>query len=123
MDIGLDRPYSRKFFEDGVELSGGEQQRLVISRAYCKNSEVLILDEPTAAIDPLSERRLFENIFSSIGGSTSIMISHRMSCSNFSNRIFVMDHGRLIEQGTHSELLNAKGMYASMYRRQAQYYS
>lgn len=123
IDIGLDRPYSRKFFEDGVELSGGEQQRLVISRAYCKSSEVLILDEPTAAIDPLSERRLFEDIFSSIGESTSIMISHRMSCSKFSNRIFVMDHGRLIEQGSHSELISANGLYASMYRRQAQYYS
>lgn len=123
IDIGLDRPYSRKFFEDGIELSGGEQQRLVISRAYCKNSEVLILDEPTAAIDPLSERRLFEEIFSSIGERTSIMISHRMSCSKFSNRIFVLDHGKLIEQGTHSNLIKANGLYSSMYRRQAQYYS
>lgn len=123
VNIGLDRPYSRKFFEDGIELSGGEQQRLVISRAYCKNSEVLILDEPTAAIDPLSERRLFEDIFSNIGEVTSIMISHRMSCSKFSNRIFVMDHGRLVEQGSHGELMGKNGLYASMYNRQAQYYS
>lgn len=123
VNIGLDRPYSRKFFEDGIELSGGEQQRLVISRAYCKNSEVLILDEPTAAIDPLSERRLFEDIFSNIGEVTSIMIAHRMSCSKFSNRIFVMDHGRLVEQGSHGELMGKNGLYASMYNRQAQYYS
>lgn len=123
MDVGLDRPYSRKFCENGVELSGGEQQRLVISRAYCKDSEVLILDEPTAAIDPLSERRLFESIFSSIEESTSIMVSHRMASAKFSNKIFVMDHGKLIEQGTHGELLKANGIYASMYYRQAQYYS
>ena len=123
VNIGLDRPYSRRFFEDGIELSGGEQQRLVISRAYCKNSEVLRLDEPTAAIDPLSERKLFEDIFSNIGKCTSIMISHRMSCSKFSNRIFVMDNGRLVEQGSHSELIGKNGLYASMYNRQAQYYA
>ena len=123
MDIGLEKPYSRKFFEDGVELSGGEQQRLVISRAYCKNSDVIVLDEPTAAIDPLSERRLFEEVFNGIGKTTSIMISHRMSCSKFSNKIFVMDCGKLIEQGTHNELLDREGLYASMFRRQAQYYS
>ena len=123
MDIGLEKPYSRKFFEDGVELSGGEQQRLVISRAYCKNSDVIVLDEPTAAIDPLSERRLFEEVFNGIGKTTSIMISHRMSCSKFSNKIFVMDCGKLIEQGTHNELLDREGLYASMFRLQAQYYS
>ena len=121
-DIGLDRPYSKKFFDDGVELSGGEQQRLVISRAYCKNSEVLILDEPTSAIDPLSERRLFEDILGILGEKTSIMVSHRMSCSKFANRIFVMEHGKLVEQGTHSELMNLNGLYATMYNRQAQYY-
>lgn len=121
-DIGLDRPYSKKFFDDGVELSGGEQQRLVISRAYCKNSEVLILDEPTSAIDPLSERRLFEDILGILGEKTSIMVSHRMFCSKFANRIFVMEHGRLVEQGTHSELMNLNGLYATMYNRQAQYY-
>lgn len=123
MEIGLDRPYSRKFFEDGVELSGGEQQRLVISRAYCKNSEVIVLDEPTAAIDPLSERKLFEDVFGGIGKTTSVMISHRMSCSKFSDRIFVMDHGKLVEQGSHSELLSLGGLYASMYQRQAKYYA
>lgn len=121
-DISLDRPYSKKFFDDGVELSGGEQQRLVISRAYCKNSEVLILDEPTSAIDPLSERRLFEDILGILGEKTSIMVSHRMSCSKFANRIFVMEHGKLVEQGTHSELMNLNGLYATMYNRQAQYY-
>ena len=121
-DIGLDRPYSKKFFDDGVELSGGEQQRLVISRAYCKNSEVLILDEPTSAIDPLSERRLFEDILGILGEKTSIMISHRMSCSKFANRIFVMEHGKLVEQGTHGELMDLNGLYATMYQRQAQYY-
>lgn len=123
MNIGLDRPYSRKFFAEGIELSGGEQQRLVISRAYCKNTEVLILDEPTAAIDPLSERRLFEDIFGRLESKTSIIVSHRMACSKFSNKIFVIDRGKLIEQGTHSELLDAGGLYASMYRQQAQYYS
>lgn len=123
IELGLDRPYSRRFSEDGIELSGGEEQRLVISRAYCKNSEVVVLDEPTAAIDPLSERKLFQDVFDGIGNTTSIMISHRMSCSKFSSRIFVMEHGVLAEQGTHSELLNLGGLYASMYRRQAEYYS
>ena len=123
MEIGLDRTYSRRFSEDGVELSGGEEQRLVISRAYCKNSNVVVLDEPTAAIDPLSERKLFQDVFDGIGNTTSIMISHRMSCSKFSSRIFVMERGKLAENGTHSELLNLGGLYASMYRRQAEYYS
>ena len=122
-EIGLDRTYSRRFSEDGVELSGGEEQRLVISRAYCKNSNVVVLDEPTAAIDPLSERKLFQDVFDGIGNTTSIMISHRMSCSKFSSRIFVMERGKLAENGTHSELLNLGGLYASMYRRQAEYYS
>ena len=122
-EIGLDRTYSRRFSEDGVELSGGEEQRLVISRAYCKNSDVVVLDEPTAAIDPLSERKLFQDVFDGIGNTTSIMISHRMSCSKFSGRIFVMERGKLAENGTHSELLNPGGLYASMYRRQAEYYS
>jgi ABC-type multidrug transport system fused ATPase/permease subunit len=122
-EIGLDRTYSRRFSEDGVELSGGEEQRLVISRAYCKNSDVVVLDEPTAAIDPLSERKLFQDVFDGIGNTTSIMISHRMSCSKFSSRIFVMERGKLAENGTHSELLNLGGLYASMYRRQAEYYS
>ncbi len=122
-EIGLDRTYSRRFSEDGVELSGGEEQRLVISRAYCKNSDVVVLDEPTAAIDPLSERKLFQDVFDGIGNTTNIMISHRMSCSKFSSRIFVMERGKLAENGTHSELLNLGGLYASMYRRQAEYYS
>ena len=97
-------------------------QKVSLAIAFLQRGKVKLLDEPTSAIDPLSERRLFEDILGILGEKTSIMISHRMSCSKFANRIFVMEHGKLVEQGTHSELMELNGLYATMYRRQAQYY-
>ena len=121
--VGLDRNYSRRFFNDGIELSGGEEQRIAISRALCKNTEILILDEPTAAIDPLSENKLFKEIFNAVKGKTVIYVSHRMSSTRFSNNILVLNNSQLVESGTHEELLKHNGVYAEMFLQQSSYYS
>lgn len=121
--IGLDRNYSRRFFNDGIELSGGEEQRIAIARALCKNTEILILDEPTAAIDPLSESKLFKEIFNAVKEETVIFVSHRMSSTRFSNNILVFNNSKLVESGTHEELLKYNGVYAEMYLQQSSYYS
>lgn len=120
--IGLDRNYSRRFFKDGIELSGGEEQRIAIARALCKNTEILILDEPTAAIDPLAENKLFKEIFQATKGKTVIYISHRMSSTRFSNNILVLKDAKLVENGPHEELLKRKGIYSKMFQQQASFY-
>ncbi len=120
--IGLDRNYSRRFFKDGIELSGGEEQRIAIARALCKNTEILILDEPTAAIDPLAESKLFKEIFQATKGKTVIYISHRMSSTRFSNNILVLKDAKLVENGPHEELLKRKGIYSKMFQQQASFY-
>lgn len=121
-ELGLERNYSKRFFEDGIELSGGEEQRFVIARALCKNSGILILDEPTAAIDPLAENRLFQEIFTAVKSNTVIFISHRMASTRFSDHILVLDRAELVESGTHQELLKNNHIYAAMFHQQADYY-
>lgn len=121
--VGLNRNYSRRFFNDGIEFSGGEEQRIAISRALCKNTKILILDEPTAAIDPLSENKLFKEIFNAVKGKTVIYVSHRMSSTRFSNNILVFNNSQLVESGTHEELLKYNGVYAEMFLQQSSYYS
>ena len=121
-ELGLERSYSKRFFQDGVELSGGEEQRLVIARALCKNTGMLILDEPTAAVDPLAESRLFREIFHAVESNTVIFISHRMASTRFSDTILVLDQAKLVEMGTHQELLGNNKTYAEMFHQQADYY-
>lgn len=122
-NIGLERNYSKRFFNDGIELSGGEEQRIAIARALCKNTKILILDEPTAAIDPLSENKLFKEIFNAVKDKTVIYVSHRMSSTRFSNNILVFDNSKLVESGTHEELLKLNGTYTKMFLQQSSYYS
>lgn len=121
-ELGLERSYSRRYYDDGVELSGGEEQRFVIARALCKDAGTLILDEPTAAVDPLAESRLFQEIFHAVESNTVIFISHRMASTRFSDRILVLDQAELVETGTHQELLQNDKVYAEMYHQQADYY-
>lgn len=109
-------------YDDGVDLSGGEKQKLALARALYKEAPVVILDEPTAALDALAEARLYEDFDRLIGGKTAVYISHRLSSTQFCNRIAMFAGGELVEYGTHSELLEKGGAYAEMFRIQAQYY-
>lgn len=108
---------------DGVEISGGEAQRLAIARALYKDAPFVILDEPTAALDPIAEAEIYENFNQMIDGKTALYISHRMSSCKFCDDILVMDNGCIAERGTHKELLKTGGIYANLYHTQAQYYS
>jgi len=107
---------------DGEALSGGEAQKTAIARALYKDAPFVILDEPTAALDPLAEAEVYENFNELIGGKTSIYISHRMSSCKFCDRIVVLDGGRIAEEGTHEQLLARQGIYASLFEAQAQHY-
>ena len=107
----------------GVDLSGGEAQRTAIARALYKDAPVVILDEPTAALDPIAEAEIYEQFSQMTAGKTAVYISHRMSSCKFCDRIIVLDHGRIAEDGTHDTLLANHGIYANLYETQAQYYT
>lgn len=109
---------------DGVDLSGGEEQKLAITRALYKNSPMIILDEPTAALDPLSEYEIYTNFNEMVRDKTSIYISHRMSSCRFCDQILVFDHGELVQVGTHETLMNEQeNVYAALWNAQAKYYA
>ena len=109
--------------ENGVEFSGGQQQKTAIARALYKNSPVVILDEPTAALDPIAEAEIYSRFNTSLaGGKTAIYISHRLSSCKFCDYIAVFDEGTLSEYGTHTELMNQKGLYHKMFSTQAEQY-
>lgn len=107
----------------GVDLFGGEAQRTAIARALYKDAPFVILDEPTAALDPIAEAEIYEQFSQMTAGKTAVYISHRMSSCKFCDRIIVLDHGRIAEDGTHDTLLANHGIYANLYETQAQYYT
>jgi ATP-binding cassette subfamily B protein len=106
----------------GVDLSGGQWQTLGIARALLRDAEILILDEPTAALDPRAEHALFERFRQLAAGKTTLFITHRLASVAMADRILVLKHGRLVEQGTHRELMALNGEYAALYRLQADHY-
>lgn len=108
--------------EDAVELSGGEMQRLLLARALYKDSPILVLDEPTAALDPIAENEIYLRYSEISQNKTSIYISHRLSSTRFCDRIVLLDNSRIAEIGTHNELLNQNGKYAEMFNIQSKYY-
>lgn len=108
--------------EDGVELSGGQNQKLALARALYKNGEIVILDEPTAALDPLAEAEIYQSFNELIGNKTAIYISHRLSSTRFCDVIAFFENGEILEYGTHDDLLTRKGRYAEMFNIQSQYY-
>lgn len=108
--------------KNGVEISGGEAQKLALARALYKDSPVVILDEPTAALDPVAENEIYSRFNSFVQGKTAIYISHRLSSCVFCTRIVVFDKAHLVETGTHQELLNAGGKYSELWNAQAKYY-
>ena len=105
-----------------MSLSGGETQRLMLARALYKDAPVVLLDEPTAALDPLAERQMYERYDELTHGKTSVFISHRLSSTRFCERVVFMEGGRVVEEGTHDELMAAGGAYARMFETQARYY-
>lgn len=108
--------------KSGIEISGGEAQRLALARALYKDSPVVILDEPTAALDPVAENEIYNRFNSFVDNKTAIYISHRLSSCSFCTRIAVFDKSQLVETGTHQELLNANGKYSGLWNAQAKYY-
>lgn len=108
--------------ENGVEISGGEAQKLALARALYKDSPVVILDEPTAALDPVAENEIYNRFNSFVDNKTAIYISHRLSSCVFCSRIAVFDKSHLVETGTHQELLNSNGKYSELWSAQAKYY-
>ncbi len=126
MENGIHTPLTREFSENGVNLSGGESQKVAIARAFAQsrmqNSEVIIMDEPSSALDPMAEYELNRTILEYTGDKTVIFISHRLSTTRMADRIFMFDNGRLIETGSHEELMELDGKYAEMFRMQAEKY-
>lgn len=119
---GVNTQLLKVIYDNGIDLSGGERQKLALARALYKNAPVIVLDEPTAALDALAEYELYKNFNELIGGKSAVYISHRLSSTRFCDNIAMFKSGELIEYGTHDELLRAGGAYAEMFEIQAQYY-
>ncbi len=119
---GPDTMMTREFDEEGVSLSGGQAQKIALSRLYAKDAPIAILDEPSSALDPIAEYELFENMKRICEGRTVIFISHRLSGAVSADVIFMMEHGRIIERGNHESLMRQNGKYAEMFKKQAEKY-
>ena len=117
-----DTPLGRGVLDDGIELSGGERQKVWMARAFYKEASILILDEPTAALDPLVEQEIYEKYVEKSEGRTSLFISHRLASTRFCDRIWLMENGRITEQGSHEELMEKNGAYARLFEVQGKYY-
>lgn len=111
-----------KMFSGGEELSGGEWQKIAIARAFMRQADIIVLDEPSSALDPLAESELFTRFRTLIKGKSAVLISHRFSTVQMADYIYVLEQGRIIERGTHPELLRLDGTYAHLYRTQAKHY-
>ena len=122
LEKGLDTQIGRQFDRSGIEFSGGEAQKLACARAYYRNAPIVILDEPTAALDPIAECQLYNRFNTIIGEKTAIYISHRLASVKFCDVIAVFAAGELVEYGTHTELMTFDGVYADMFKKQSEHY-
>ena len=118
---GLDSPLGKLECE-GVDLSGGQWQKMALSRAYLMDSKLLVLDEPTAALDPIAENNMYQSFRKIMGKKGTIMISHRLASSKIADRIIVLNNGTIVEEGSHNTLMDQKGLYYDMFRSQACWY-
>lgn len=119
---GLDTCLYKDFDDNGVEISGGEAQKLCLARAVYKGAPFIVLDEPTAALDPISEYDIYTKFNSIVGTRTAVYISHRLSSCRFCDDITVLDKGRIVQRGNHDDLVSSGGVYAEMWEAQAEYY-
>ncbi|MCL2160114.1 MAG: ABC transporter ATP-binding protein/permease, partial [Oscillospiraceae bacterium] len=121
---GIDTTFYKDISEDdpGVELSGGEKQKLLLARALYKNAPILILDEPTAALDPIAESEIYQKFNEFAKEKTAVFISHRLASTRFCDRIFLLENGQIAECGSHGQLMAKKGKYCKMFEIQSHYY-
>ena len=120
LDINRQLVLSRDF--DGIDLSGGQWQKIAIARGVYRKSKIILLDEPTAAIDPLQESRLYQTFLNVAKGKTCIVITHRLGLARIADRIVVLKDGRIVENGNHIQLLEQNGEYRKMWEAQAGWY-
>ena len=119
----LEKTYITQLVDlSGIRLSGGENQKLMLARALYKDAPLLILDEPTASLDPIAEETMYLQYNELVHGNTSIFISHRLSSTKFCDRIIFLDEGEIVEEGTHQELIDLNKQYREVFDIQAQYY-
>ena len=118
----MDTLLRKEVYPEGVELSGGERQKIGIARASMGYHDILILDEPASALDPIAELEQFQRIKENLAGNTAILISHRIGFAQLADRILVLDQGRIAEDGNHEMLMKEGGLYAAMYKQQAAWY-
>ncbi len=122
LDKGIDSVMTKEFDEDGCVLSGGESQKLAVARTFIKDAPMKIFDEPSSALDPIAEYELFNSIIGEGKDHTMLFISHRLSSVKNCDKVFMLEKGALIEEGTHKELMGKNGSYAAMYKKQAMNY-
>lgn len=122
LNNGIETSIYKNIDKNGIEFSGGEGQKVALARAIYKESELLVLDEPTSAMDPIAEYQLFSNMAKLAENKATIFISHRLSSTKNCNKIIVFSNGEIVENGTHEELLNKKGLYYELFISQAKYY-
>lgn len=122
LEKGINTNLDREVFEDAVMLSGGQTQRLMLARALYKDAPIVVLDEPTAALDPIAEANLYQKYNEITLNKASLYISHRLASTRFCDRIILLDNNKIIEEGTHEELLKLNKKYAELYNIQSKYY-
>ena len=123
LENGLFTQVTTEFDKNGVDFSGGESQKVAISRAFYKDAEILIMDEPSSALDPIAEYELNKAMETAAKGKTVFYISHRLSTTRDADRIIMLEQGQIIEEGTHAQLLAQNGKYAQMWHTQAGNYN
>ena len=123
LEDGVDTVLTREFDDNGAGLSGGENQKLAVARMFAKDFELAILDEPSSALDPIAEYKMYENLIAATENKTVIYISHRLSSAVLSDNIFVLDGGTVSESGSHAELMASGGKYSKMFTLQASSYN
>ncbi len=121
-DNGIDENLTRRFDAHGKELSGGQWQRISLARAFFRNAPIILLDEPSAALDPIAEHQIFKDFSKLSKNKSALLISHRLSSITLADRILVLENGHIIEQGSHRELINMNGRYAYLFDLQAKKY-